>query len=442
MLKKFSWLSTGLFLVIALALTNCKDDKNSLGLDIQPPNDKINVFSTDTVSIVSYSQLVDSVKTDETTYSLLGSMVDPVFGSSTASFYTQFRLAKTAFDFGTTPYPDSLVLALDYQDIYGDTLAPITVKVYELAEPIFVDSVYYSQQSLALSGTLLGEKTFVPNLKDSLIVLTDTLVPHLRIRLSDLSNVLADKLLFAPSDSMSSNTSFLNYFYGLGIIAETTTAGGAIIYFDLMSAVSQMTLYYHNGEEDSLSFNYVINSNCGRFGHFTHDYSLGDAAFKAQVIDKDTSLGKNTCYVQALGGVKTFIRFPHVKNLYDNGKIAINEARFFLSCQEVSPALEMARVLVLVQKNSDSSYTILNDQLEGSGYYGGYYDDDENGYWFRITSTVQELIRSEESDFGLEIYMSGGAINAERVLLYGSNPALPENAEDRMKLVLTYTTLN
>ena len=442
MLKKLSWLSYGLFLATALVLTNCKDDKNSLGLDIQPPNDKINVYSTDTVSVISYSQIVDSVKTDETTYSLLGSMVDPVFGSSTASFYTQFRLSKTSFDFGSTPFPDSLVLALDYQDIYGDSLASITVKVYELAESIYLDSVYYSHQSLALGSTLLGERTFVPNLKDSLIVLNDTLVPHLRIRLSDLSNNLADKLLFAPADSMSNNTSFLNYFPGLGIIAETTTTGGAIVYFDLMSSVSGMTLYYHNGEDDSLSFDYTINSNCGRFGHFTHDYSLGDAAFRAQVLDKDTSLGRNTCYVQAMGGVKTFIRFPHIKSLYDNGKIAINEARFFLSCQEISPSLEIARVLVLVQKNSDGSYNVLNDQLEGAGYYGGYYDDDDNGYWFRITSTVQELIRSEETDYGLEIYMSGGAINAERVLLYGSNPALPENAEERMKLVLTYTTIN
>ncbi len=128
MLNKNRWLSAGLILVLAFLLITCNDDKNSLGLDVQPPNDKLNVFTVDTTAVIAYSQIVDSVKTDETSLTLLGSMVDPVFGSSTASFYTQFRLSQTAFDFGTTPFPDSLVLALDYEDFYGDSTSAMTVK--------------------------------------------------------------------------------------------------------------------------------------------------------------------------------------------------------------------------------------------------------------------------------------------------------------------------
>jgi len=442
MLKKFSWVYAGFILFSAFLVTNCKDDKNSLGLDIQPPSDKLNVSSVDTTAIIAYSKIVDSVKTDETSVSLLGSMVDPVFGSSTTGFYTQLRLSQTAFDFGGTPFYDSLVLALDYAGIYGDTNAAITVKVYELAEQIILDSSYFSTNTLELKTTLLGQKTFVPNFTDSLIISNDTLPPHLRIRLSDLSSNLAEKLLFAPPDSMANNISFLNYFYGLYVTAEPANGGGAILTLDLMSSLSEMSLYYHNSDDDSLQFDYLINSNCARFGSFSHDYTLGDAFFKSQVLDLDTTLGKSTCYVQALGGVKTFVRFPDVKDFYANGKIALNEARFFMSCKETDPLLEVATFLIMVKETEDGGYSFLDDQLDGAGYFGGFYDDDLNGYWFRITSTIQDLMRSEETDYGFEIYLSGGAVNAERVLLYGTDPQIPEAADSRMRLVITYTKLN
>jgi hypothetical protein len=442
MFKKYSWFAAFLFIITALLLTYCKDDNNSLGLDLQPPGDKLGVQTGDTASVIAYSRVVDSIKTDETTLSLLGSIADPVFGVSTASFYTQFRLGQSAFSFGTAPLPDSLVLTLDYASIYGDSLAAMTIKVYELDEQILIDTSYYSNQSLAVKSILLAEKTFVPNFTDSVAVGTDTLPPHLRINLTDITSLLALKLLAAPSDSMASNSSFLNYFYGLYVTAEPVNSGGSIIYFNLMSSLSEMTLYYHNVAADSLKFEYLINSNCARFGHFDHDYSLGDPSFIAQVLDKDTTLGKNICYVQALGGVKTFVRFPTIKNYYANGSIAVNEARFFMSCYEPEPLLDVAKLLIMVKKNSDGSFDYLEDQLNGEGYFGGYYDKNNHGYWFRITSTIQDLMRSADTDYGFEIYLSGGAVNAERVLLYGTDPALPDSVEGRMKLVITYTTLN
>lgn len=442
MFKKFSWFSAGLLMILALFLTTCKDENNGLGLNIQPPSDRLDVVSTDTTSVIAYSQIADSVKTDETSLSLLGSLLDPVFGKSTASFYTQFRLSESAHDFGTTPYPDSLILSLDYNGFYGDSTAAMTIKVYELADQLHVDSSYYSNQSVNIKSTLLAQKTFTPDFSSKVVIGEDTLNPHLRINLNSLSSELAFKLLSAPADSMTDNTSFLNYFYGLYVTAEPVNSGGSIIYFNLMSTLSEMTIYYHNATGDSLQFEYLINSNCARFGNFTHDYSLGDPAFKAQVLDKDTSLGINICYVQALGGVKTFVRFPYIKNYYHNGKIAVNEARLFLSAYEPDAELDVASTLVMVSRDADSGYTITQDQLEGASYFGGYYDKNLQGYWFRITGTVQELMRSADPDYGLEIYVSGGAVNAQRVLLNGISPQLPVAPEDRIKLIITYTTLN
>jgi hypothetical protein len=444
--KRFRWFFAGFFLVSAFLITNCKDDENNLGLNIQPPNDKLNIVSTDTTAVIAYSQLVDSIKTDETSLSLLGSMSDPVFGSSTAGFCTQLRLGQTAYSFGSSPLPDSLVLTLKYNGFYGDSSADMTVKVYELDEQILFDSSYYSNHSVAFKETLLARKTFIPDFADSVLIDTVRYAPHLRINLTSITQNLAVKLLEAPSDSMASNTSFLNYFYGLYVTAEPVGSGGSIIYFDLMSSVSGMTLYYHNATDDSLKFTYTINSNCARFGKFTHDYSLASPAFRAQVLDKDTTFGKSICYLQSLAGVKTFIRFPNIKNFYTDHKIAVNEARFFMSGLELNPFVGAASTLVMVKKDSTGGYNLLKDQLNGSDYFGGTYDKNSRGYWFRITESIQDLMRSTMDstfrDYGFELYVSGGSVNAQRVVLNGTSPLNPELLAKRMKLVITYTKLN
>ena len=112
-----------ILIILSLFFTACEDDQNNVGLDIQPPGDRLNVFTTDTFSVYAYSKPVDSVRTDETSVSLLGSIHDPIFGTTTASLYTQFRLSETAVSFGDNPVLDSLVMTLDYKSLYGDTNA-------------------------------------------------------------------------------------------------------------------------------------------------------------------------------------------------------------------------------------------------------------------------------------------------------------------------------
>jgi hypothetical protein len=420
----------------------CNKSDNDVGLSIQPPGDKLNLATSDTTEIIAYSQLVDSVKTDETSISMLGSMLDPVFGRTTASFYTELRLVKTAFSFGENPVADSMILKLEYEKYYGDTNAVLTVKVYEMDERIHIDSAYFSNDFVSFNPTLLAQKTFTPDFRNDVIADGDTLDPHLRLNMTELTPSLVDKLLAAPADSMATNESFLNYFHGLYVTVESATSGGIIMYLDLISPLSRMTLHYHNDSGDSLEFDYSINSNCARFGRFVHDYNLGSTEFRNQVVYGDTALGRKVCYTQAMGGVKTHILLPNIRNYYDNGKIAVNEARLFLRTYEEEPPLPLATYVVLVRRQPNGGYSVLEDQLEGANYFGGYYDKNAGGYWFRITQTVQDLMRSDDPFSGFDLYLSGGAINAERVLIAGTDPQAPDDPEKRMKLVVTYTLLN
>jgi hypothetical protein len=428
-----------LILVGTIFFSACEKENKNIGIDVQPPNDRLGVVKTDTITIDAYSRRVDSVRTDETSSSLLGSIMDPIFGATTANIYTQFRLSQTATTFGENPVLDSLVLTLDYRNLYGDTNAILTLEIYEMSEKIHIDSSYYSNVSVDYYPTLIASKTFNPNLKDSIVIGPDTLKPHLRVNLSQTNPEFAQKLLSATEENLNTQDDFQDYFYGLYLKVQEVNSGGGIIYINLLSTLSEMVLFYSNDEEDSLAFPFIISGNAAYFGEFKHNYSVAQPIFRSQVIDGDTSNGRNTLYVQAMGGVKTFIRFPHLRNLITDGTVAINEARLFINLQEEEPLYNPAQSLVLVKSDGEGGYFILDDQLEGQDYFGGIYDSGSQGYWFRITRSIQKILESAEPDYGFELFITGGSILAERSILTGYDPDPPVPAGDRMKLVITYT---
>jgi hypothetical protein len=422
-------------------LSACKKENNNVGIDIQPPNDRLGVEKTDTVTVISYSQRIDSVRTDETSVSLLGSLNDPIFGTKTANIYTQFRLSQVAGTFGDNPVLDSLILTLDFASIYGDSTATLTLDIFEMSEGIHADSNYYSDNSTAYYPELIASKTFTANLVDSVVVNGDTLPPHLRINLGEANPAFAEKLLSASPDDLNTQDNFVEFFKGLYLKVQEVSSGGAILSVDLLSSLSEMVLYYRNDEEDSLDFNFAISSFAARYGQFQHNYSVAQPIFRQQVIEGDTSLGKTTCYVQSMAGVKTIIKFPFLRSLNLDGNIAVNEARLFINVQEEDPWFPPAQTMVLVRSDGEGGYTVLEDQLEGQEYFGGVYDEENRGYWFRITSSIQQILSQDDPDHGFELFISGGSLNAQRCVLTGSDPITPVPYEERMRLVITYSKI-
>ncbi|HPT04584.1 MAG TPA: DUF4270 family protein, partial [Bacteroidales bacterium] len=125
---------------------SCQKEPDKLGLGITPVGDRLNLRYCDTSTVIAYSVYDDSVRTDQVSPTLLGSIYDPVFGKTVASIYTQLSLSEYDYDFGTQPILDSLVLQLQYKGYYGDTTTPMTVKIYEMADTLSLDSVYYYNQ--------------------------------------------------------------------------------------------------------------------------------------------------------------------------------------------------------------------------------------------------------------------------------------------------------
>lgn len=436
-------LKIALFIIAAafiFALFHACEKPSEIGLEIQPPGDQLNVIYCDTISLITYSVLEDSIRTDETSYNLLGYYNDPVFGKHTAGFYTQIRLSSNAPSFGENPHVDSLVLSLRYKSYYGDTLAPQSIKVYRIAEDIYKDSSYYSNRELHITGELLGSKTFYPTPTDSIYVGEDTLSALLRVRL-DTNCALGHYFLgLAGQTEISDNTNFLEFFKGLYLTAVPATSTGCVMSFDMLNYLSNVTLYYHNDGNDSLKYIFVVNENCARFNHFNHSrYVYADPYLKSEIYG-DTTKGDSLLYLQGMAGLKIRIQYPYIRDFVKNGRIAINNAELIIPVEESDITLDRyvpPDKLVLIEEK-DGQIRFLLDQYEGSAYYGGTYDSDKQQYKFNISRHVQQVIDGIKENLGLSlvVYTTDRPNKANRGIIKGS-----KRQAEKLRLLITYTKL-
>lgn len=437
---------TIIVLSLFMLLQACNKRPDQIGAGIQPDKDLIGIFYTDTVSIVAYSIPEDSVRTDKPEHILLGSIKDPIFGTTVAGFYTQVRLSTSSINFGPNPQLDSLVLQLAYSGYHGDTTTQLTIKVYELEEPIYYDSMYYSNTHKNFGNTDFANFSYFPKPRKRFVWEGDTLSPAFRVRLSDVSPALGNKILTADSVARSSNAKFVEYFKGLFVTAEAVAANGSIVSLDLPSNLSRMTLYYRNDEKDSLRYELFIGQTEARFNRYDHmDYADADATFRSQVILGDTLLGQNLLYVQSMSGVKTRLRFPNMTRFSQTigKKVVVNEAKVVFTGRNIDTTMFFApQRLALVRSNSDGTYSLMSDQLEGDSYFGGGFRSGSNDYEFRITRYIQDLmLRGEgKQDNGLLVFVVGASSRAHRWVFNGTQPQ-PDSLIP-LKLQLNYSVIN
>ncbi|MBC8315880.1 MAG: DUF4270 domain-containing protein [Bacteroidales bacterium] len=438
------WIS----LLVVFIVVSCKKDPYEIGLELLPPSDTLYVSKIDTVTVVAYSEIMDSIRTDELPSLVLGSIVDPVFGKTTASFYTQFLLSSEQIDFGVNPRLDSLVLILYYGTYYGDTNTLQQLRVFEVSEDIDYDSSYYSNQSLDTYGIELANMTYRPAPKDSIIIWGKPVAPHLRINLSNHSNYLGNKILFAPDHVLSSTTEFVNFMKGLYVEAIPVSSRGALINYVPSTGLSKMVIYFRNEDVgDSLHFNLPIDLVSARFNTYNHHgYEDASPDFKQQLVYKDTTLGKNQVYLQSLGGVKLKLQFPYFKSLLDSlGPIAINSAILTFKNSEMDSTWIPPPQLAMYKVDSAGRITQIIDELDGLSYFGGAYNKDERIYWFRLTRHFQRLLLSDSVEkYNTYVFPSNPLIRnttANRVILNGTNPIFSSSPADRIKLSITYTRM-
>jgi len=433
-----AWLSA---LVLISLITACNKKPDQVGLGIQPASSELSVVFDNSSGLLSHSILEDSVRTDANVIKtgMLGSMLDPVFGMTTAEIFSQFRLSENGHNFGTDAILDSLVLSLAYSSFYGDTMTSQTVRIFEIDEDMIADSAYYSTNTISDYGVELAAFTFIPTPSDTIYIDSLPQKPQLRIQ---LSSEFGQKLIDADPNVYDDNEKWLEFMKGLRITTEPVGSDGGMMLFDMLDSKTALTIYYRTGDpQDTISFAFLSNTNCARFTAFDHnEYLDASADFRAQVIDGDTAAGNELFYLQGMGGVKAQIRLPDIQEFFADGPVAINEAKLIFNVYDDGADLEGPPQLGLAMIDEEGDYVPLPDANEVSSYYGGYLNDAKDQYYFRISRHVQQVLSGDTPNYPLALLVQGASFRANRLILHGSDTLL--NGDNKMILEVTYTKVN
>ena len=431
--------------IIALAFASCKKSPETIGNGLISESDYIDVHHTDTAAIVCHSYF-DSIATSNATYALLGAMKDPVFGATEAGFYTQFRPSVAGQSFGNNPVMDSLVLQLCVSGYYGDTMAMQTAHAFVLTDSLMTDSTYYSYSWVAFDNTdVANGYQFSPRPRTKVNVIGTDTIAHAIVRIP-LSQDLGNYLMTLDTTAYSRPDLFKQHFKGLFVTCDPVSTNGAITSFTLTNnTYTLLQLYYHDAAtpDKPMRYNFFVTSSDVQFNHFEHDYSQGSPEFVNQMIGNQHELGQSAVYLQTMGGVRTWLKFPnlsHWTDSLDGCHLVVNEAKLVLPASSMltDSIYKAPSNFILLGFNADSTTYLLPDYYEGAGYFGGTFNTSKQSVTFRITEYIQSVILEKRDNTGICLGINGTAYNAQRLVING-----PESNEmEKMKLEVTYSIVN
>lgn len=431
-------------LIILTAASSCRKPDADLGNGLLP-GDPLGLV-IDTVELHAHTRVDTNFRSSSLSRQLLGSFVDPRFGTTRAGLVTQVRL--TASNIVDVPdltglVADSIVLALAFDGAnyaYGN-LDPQVFRVHELDERLSIDSIYRSNREPAIAGPDLMARRgglVKPEPLRKPYILGDSLDPQLRLRLSD---ALAQRFLQAfNTDAFASDNSFLDFFNGLYITVDNPGQApyqGGLLYFNLLSTASRLVFYYRdtNSAEPNLThtLDFPINSNCVRYSVIEHDRTQAiDPGFAAALAD--TMVNAERIYVQALAGTRAVIGMPSLSAFRDQPFVLAKAELVMHVDGSIYPYHQPPGQLILFRRNAAGNEAFLPDLIGGIGALDGNYRNEEREYRFNITRFVLGAINGEY-DPQLEVIPGSGGVTGNRTVLRGSAAA-----EDAMRLRLTFTS--
>ena len=441
---------------VTISLTACHKDPSKVGFNIQPDSDKIELYSDDsTVLFVSYTIEHDSISTSGLETLVLGSINDPVFGSTQAAFNTQFRLSQVNPFFGKDVTFDSICLHLGYtkDGLWGDSITFMTANVYVLTDSLWLNSDttagatrdnYYATDVIGFDPVPIGTKTFLPQPFDSVETkrfwlknTQDMHAPFISIKLDDKfgQDILND------TAALISNDDFLKSFYGLHVdVTPIEGAFGKMLYFNSSSPETRLVLYYTNSDS-SASYSFVIdNKSSLRFNEYKTDHSTACADLQNQLAGTSPEVGNQRLYLQPLNGVRIKVNFSGIEKLREKKNIAINEAKLYLNnAEDYDKTLPPVKDMTMMMYSSKYGKEIVTPDSElGMQYFGGKFDASKNRYVMRITRYLQKrILNPDMDDDNIYISITGASFIANRVVLFGNNP--DDEPEQRAKIRILYS---
>ncbi|MDB9895386.1 MAG: DUF4270 family protein [Flavobacteriales bacterium] len=398
-----------LALISSFLFFSCSDS-NVVGLEIQPNSDIIEIFNGEVIneidslnpplyslSLSTHSE--DSLRTDETTSLLLGSINDPIFGLNEGSFLTQISLSENNVDLGENPVVDSVVFSYSYSGYYGDLTSPTSIAVKYVDLNIYKDSVYYSNHQF--SGAFASTEDL---LLDFTISSDTSISPILKMT---LDNSIGQQILDLGNSTLVDNETFQQNF-GCFSFNEYSSIANSIIYLNPSGSNSNFTIYYHNSISDTLSLSFALDGDAARINLF-NDKPLSNL-----------NINSEYSYVQSMSGFRTNIEIENLDNLrLDLAGKSINHASLNFNVTDFDTYSPHDK-LFLVRENSEGSNVFLTDfTIEGDSHFKGELNGDS--YDFNISRYFHKLLNDTSYSNKLILISSGGAINAHRTIILNNS---------------------
>lgn len=457
-----------LFTLITLLafISSCKKD-TSIGADILPTDDLLNLKFSDTFTL-NVKTLEDTfLRTDKLAKNYLGVINDPLFGLQKSSIVFELDRPSTVLDDTLGPFTlDSVVLLLKYNSIYGDSTVAQSFEVSTINNKIDENIAYYSNNSAFPAGSTIGtlsSYTFQPSNK-VIMSRTDTVGTASIMRIP-LNASIGTTILNLGQNTLRDSTLFKNAFPGLRI-ENASNAGKCMAEMDLGSGNSSMVIYYkdkHNNQKEMRLFTSIYRVKNGSLVATPNGINLFSNTLSAavqNVINFGTT-SDSINYILGQGGTTVKISLPTVLN---QGNIAVNKAELVVT--QITPnsikEFETPNFILLLKRNASGYLDILNSS-DGIGLIDSTGIDNFGNtisrYKINISKYIQNVSRGIEANTDLYIatYRSGGidgtvnSLNAtinSNTINFGYTPyrvtiAGPNYADSRykMKLNLTYTVI-
>lgn len=388
-----------LLAVSALYLASC--EKSGFSYENVTTENGAGYILLDTFSVDVKTVQLDSVPSSGQNVILNGTYADPIFGKITAGSYFEVSMPDVHKIETNMVYDSTEIVLRSNGYYYGDTMAPLNLQVYQLAENIKMNdgsSYIYTHHSFAHQPVALGSKTMYlhPLLKDTVSV-----------RLADGKGQEIWNHFANYSNEVSGAAQWLDYFKGFYINTGTTN----VIYgYDAATAVMRIHYHINSLERETAYFEFPLSNSTYQFNHIYADrtgtaiagLTHANNSIPAENLD-------NAAYLQGLTGVVTRIDLPSIKNLQELGRFGkiVSATMVVQPIRNTYTKYNLPARLALVEADAkQNTYDTLVSTTTGGYQYGDLTIDnlynENTAYTYDLTSYCNaELVSNNVTTRGL-----------------------------------------
>lgn len=428
-------------LTLVVLLNACKKD-DTIGADILPNDDLLNVGFTDTFTVYSKTLSDTFLRTDKLAKNYLGVINDAKFGFQKSSIVLELDKPTTVYDDTLGPFTlDSVVLLMKYTSIYGDTLVPQNFKVSTIGNKINESSSYYSNTELFPPNSEIGSvNDYYFKSSNKVIVSGSDTVGSTNIFRVKINSSVGNSILNLGQNVLRDSMSFKNAFPGIRV-ENIDNSGKCMVEMDLSSTTTGIVIYYrdkNNVKREMRLLSAIPKPQNGVLLIRQNSINLFEKSLSAVVQNTINSgeVSDSVNYFLGQGGTLIKISLPTIGD-FENA--AINKATLVVTqiLPNTTTDFSAPLVVVLLRRNSNGQLDdiptfIANGNFgfnsssgpppEGVGYPDSVYIDNLGNkmirYSISLSKYVQNIVNNTESnkDLYLAYYRSAGTDGSFNVL--------------------------